>query len=259
MGVASGHQCRQLESKALAAARGEDGQQGVAADGRFHRLLLHGNAVEGAELVVAEKLLQATVRVKVPMAIVTTPARCVAQQVHHIDHLGKIAYHPGWSNRKNVVGTNHGQAVCQFQRVAHGQCAEVGMATHLAMIFLQDELAQVWPERRMAGGKADVFEESFKLGGVVKQDVIDFLSDGRQLVPGGNLVVQQVAGFHRVVHGVVQLVNLKLVVFHQMVIRAPGEQKGREKQCIDNRGPTAQGDVFQVMLDDVVTTHRVAH
>ena len=104
-----------------------------------------------------------------------------------------------------------------------------------------------------------MLEETLKLRLVVQQPVVYLLPIGRQIMPSSNLVVEQVAGFHGIVHGVVQFVHLQFIVLQKMVIGPFGEQQGRQKQCVNNRRIVSQCCIFQVVPDDIMPTNSVAH
>ena len=225
--IATGHEGRKLEGERFAASRGKDGQQRFAPYGGFYGLLLHGDAVECAETVVAEELFQPLVRVEPLLAIGASTARRVAEEVHHIGHPGVVACHPCGGVRLHVVSPYDGKGVGQLDRVVLDYCGDVCIAADFPFVLQGYQLHGV----AVRGIHAQVLKETAELLDVLQQVEKDCLSSGRQLMPSCHFVVEQVAGFQCIVGRIVDLVGLQLVVFDQaMVWFLREKQRGKEQR-----------------------------
>ena len=136
MCISSCHQSRQLEREALAATCRKNCKQGFSSNSRFHCLLLHRNAIEDTELIIAKELFQPVMSIQLLMTILTISTRRVAQHIHHINHLWKVSYYPCWSDRKDIVSTDYCQSICQLNRILFDQSLKVSMTAHLPLILL---------------------------------------------------------------------------------------------------------------------------
>ena len=203
-------------------------------------------AIVGPEVFEAEYVLQSLVHVERLCAVGTAfLTGCVAQPFDDLCDLGVAVQHPGWRNRRVIACANQGKGVGQLLGHTRDNICKIGLGTDSVRKGCSYLIREIWSLAGKSRGKGEVGKKACKGWRGLEKSAVDGLHLRGQGMKGIDLVVEETCRFLAVADGIVELVDLELVVFEQGMVGAFGKEQGRDRQGVNGWSCNTYACLFQ--------------